>query len=71
MSHDRWFVSELATRIVEITHEGIEDYRGSYEEFMQRRASVDHLDAEAVLEQAKVKKRAAKKKKNNKFDAGS
>ena len=58
VSHDRWFVSELATRIVEITHDGIEDYRGSYEEFL-RRATVDHLDAEAVLEQAKAQKRAA------------
>ena len=57
--------------MVEITHEGLEDYQGSYEEFMQRRASVDHLDAEAVLEQAKAKKRAAKKKKGNKYDAGS
>jgi ATPase subunit of ABC transporter with duplicated ATPase domains len=68
VSHDRWFVSELATRIVEITHEGLEDYKGSYEEFMQR-ASVDHLDTESVLEQAKVKKRATKKK-NNKYNAG-
>ncbi len=71
VSHDRWFVSELASRVVEITHEGLEDYQGSYEEFMQRRASVDHLDTEAVLEQAKAKKRAAKKKKGNKYDAGS
>ena len=69
VSHDRWFVSELASRVIEITHEGLEDYHGTYEEFMRRRDGVDHLDADAVLEHAKATKRASKKK-TNKYDAG-
>jgi len=34
VSHDREFVSSLATRIIELTPEGIVDYHGSYEEYL-------------------------------------
>ncbi len=48
VSHDRWFVSRLANRIVEITPKGLNDFRGSYEEYLDRLGD-DHLDADAVL----------------------
>ncbi len=34
VSHDRAFVSSLATRIIEMTPEGIKDFRGSYDELL-------------------------------------
>jgi len=34
VSHDREFVSSLATRILELTPEGIVDFRGSYEDYL-------------------------------------
>ena len=60
VSHDRWFVSELATRIIEITPAGINDFPGTYEEYLARSGD-DHLDSQAVLRQA----RASKKKKTS------
>jgi ATPase subunit of ABC transporter with duplicated ATPase domains len=44
VSHDRWFVSQLATRIIEITRDGIEDFRGTYAEFLRKAAAEDHLE---------------------------
>ncbi len=38
VSHDREFVSSLATRIIELTPEGIVDYHGSYEEYLTRQS---------------------------------
>lgn len=35
VSHDREFVSSLATRIIELTPEGIVDYHGTYEEYLR------------------------------------
>ncbi|MEE4246436.1 MAG: ABC-F family ATPase [Kangiellaceae bacterium] len=35
VSHDREFVSSLATRILEITPEGIVDFRGTYSEYLR------------------------------------
>ena len=38
VSHDREFVSSLATRIIELTPEGIVDVHGGYEEYLRNRA---------------------------------
>jgi len=35
VSHDREFVSSLATRILEFTEEGIVDYQGTYEDYLR------------------------------------
>jgi len=61
VSHDRWFVSRLATRIVEIEPEGITDYLGTYEEYVHFSGD-DHLDADAVVLKAK---RERKKERRN------
>ena len=58
VSHDRWFISQLATRIVEIKPEEILDFRGTYEEYVHF-CGDDHLDADQVV----LKARQAKKKK--------
>ena len=52
VSHDRWFVSQLATRIVEITADGLRDFPGTYTEYLER-CGDDHLDGEAVVLKAK------------------
>jgi ATPase subunit of ABC transporter with duplicated ATPase domains len=56
VSHDRWFVSQLATRILEISHAGLNDFRGSYEDYVGRLGD-DHLDADAVLSKLKRDKK--------------
>jgi energy-coupling factor transporter ATP-binding protein EcfA2 len=48
VSHDRWFVSRLANRIVEISPKGLNDFRGTWDEYLER-CGDDHLDADAVL----------------------
>ncbi|CAN5653926.1 hypothetical protein BH23GEM6_BH23GEM6_11970 [soil metagenome] len=52
VSHDRWFVSQLATRVVEISRAGIRDYHGTYEEYVHD-CGDDHLDADTVLRKAR------------------
>ena len=37
VSHDREFVSSLATRIIELTPNGLIDYHGTYEEYLRSR----------------------------------
>jgi len=63
VSHDRWFVSRLANRILEITPDGMNDFRGSYEEYLER-CGDDHLDSRAVLKKAREQKRQKKGRKN-------
>ena len=56
VSHDRWLVSGLATRILEVTPDGPRDFPGTYEEYLER-CGDDHLDAEAVVLKAKREQR--------------
>jgi len=53
VSHDRSFVSELATRILEVTPEGPREFSGTYAEYLAR-AGDDHLDIDAVSLKAKT-----------------
>jgi ATPase subunit of ABC transporter with duplicated ATPase domains len=52
VSHNRWFVSEVASRVVEIKESGIVDFPGGYADYLER-CGDDHLDADAVLKKAK------------------
>lgn len=70
VSHDRFFVSKLATRIIELTRPsegqekprgkpvlGLRDFPGTYEEYLER-CGDDHLDVAAVTLKAKTDKKA-------------
>jgi ATPase subunit of ABC transporter with duplicated ATPase domains len=47
VSHDRWFVSEVATRVIELRADGFSDFAGTFAEYLER-AGTDHLDAKTV-----------------------
>jgi ATPase subunit of ABC transporter with duplicated ATPase domains len=59
VSHDRAFVSALATRVLEVTADGFRDFPGTYAEYLARSGD-DHLDAEAVALRAKTEKALTK-----------
>jgi ATPase subunit of ABC transporter with duplicated ATPase domains len=61
VSHDRWFVSQLATRVVEISKTGIRDYHGTYEEYVHA-CGDDHLDADTVVLKAKREEKKSKRR---------
>ena len=56
VSHDRAFVSSLATRIVEVTENGFRDRPGTYKEYLAS-AGDDHLDVDTVVQKAKKDRR--------------
>jgi ATPase subunit of ABC transporter with duplicated ATPase domains len=50
VSHNRYFVSKIAKRVIEIAPDGIKDYRCTYEEYL-RLQGTDHLASPASLKQ--------------------
>jgi ATPase subunit of ABC transporter with duplicated ATPase domains len=56
VSHDRAFVSALATRVVEVTPDGLRDFAGTYAEYLAKLGD-DHLDGDAVALKAKAEKK--------------
>jgi len=61
VSHDRWFVSRLATRVVEIKADEVLDYQGTYEEYVHF-CGDDHLDSDTVILRARREKGGKGKK---------
>jgi ATPase subunit of ABC transporter with duplicated ATPase domains len=53
VSHDRAFVAALATRLLEVTERGFQDFPGTYQEYLEH-CGDDHLDADAVVLRAKA-----------------
>jgi ATPase subunit of ABC transporter with duplicated ATPase domains len=56
VSHDRWFVEQLASRIVEIKPGEVLDYAGTYEEYVHY-CGDDHLDVDTVVLKAKKRRK--------------
>jgi ABC-type multidrug transport system ATPase subunit len=52
VAHDRWFVSRLADRILEITEDRLTDYPGTYDDYLAN-CGDDHLDVEVATLQAR------------------
>ena len=49
VSHDRYFINRVATRVVEMTAEGVREYLGNYDEYLEkkRREAAGEEDAAA------------------------
>ena len=43
VSHDREFVSSLATRVIDIKHHELVDFQGTYEEYLDSQQTAERL----------------------------
>jgi ATPase subunit of ABC transporter with duplicated ATPase domains len=50
VSHNRYFVSRLAKRIIEISYQGVKDFKGSYAEYLEKQNN-DYLTSQRPLSQ--------------------
>jgi ATPase subunit of ABC transporter with duplicated ATPase domains len=57
VSHDRYFVDALATRVIELRRDGVTDFRGTFAEYLAAQND-DHLDGDAVAARARQERRA-------------
>ncbi|PWK09598.1 ABC-F family ATP-binding cassette domain-containing protein [Tumebacillus permanentifrigoris] len=64
ISHDRYFVNRLATRVVELSEDGVASYLGNYDDFVEK---VEELAAEKREQEALLA--ASTKAKNSATDA--
>ncbi len=63
VSHDRYFINKLATRIIELTPDGVNEYMGNYDEYVERKAMLNQQEQTAVAAQAPKKVNDYKLKK--------
>ncbi|QEY32949.1 ABC-F family ATP-binding cassette domain-containing protein [Synechococcus sp. RSCCF101] len=63
ISHDRYFLAEVANKIVELRDGELRLYRGDYSYYLERRAEEEEQRREAELERLRQDKRQAKRRK--------
>ena len=67
VAHDRWFVSHLASRVLEITPNSLNDYRGTYDEYLAN-CGDDHLDVDAATLRAKANRKKGRDRRSDRSD---
>lgn len=55
VSHDRYFIQRIATRIWEVTSTGIKDYPGNYEWYLQKKALEQYQMEQTQVNQKQVR----------------
>jgi ATP-binding cassette subfamily F protein 3 len=60
VSHDRYFLNKIATRVLELTQFGIIDYTGNYDYYLKNRKSRSINIVELVNREEEIKKEAAR-----------
>ena len=70
VTHNRWLVQRVATRVLSLSTEGVEDFRGTWDEYLARQGA-DHLDREAVATRARQEARQARRERRRVADDGA
>lgn len=53
VSHDRYFINKLAGRIIELTSDGVYEYLGNYDEYIEKKNSFTKPDTKQLEEKPK------------------
>ena len=54
VSHDRYFINKIASRIVELTPNGVNEYLGNYDEYIEKKTVADQVVKKQIKETPKV-----------------
>lgn len=62
VSHDRYFLNKLCTRIIDMTNEGLTEYLGNYDYYLEKKAELEQSDDEIIVSRTKTQINAERKK---------
>lgn len=54
VSHDRYFINKIASRIIELTPSGVNEYLGNYDEYLEKKLIADQTVKKQVKDTPKV-----------------
>lgn len=60
ISHDRYFLNKMADRVLELHPEGIDDYLGNYDDYVEKKRELAAIREEQAGEAANIRSAAAK-----------
>ncbi|MBM7700513.1 ATP-binding cassette domain-containing protein [Kurthia huakuii] len=70
VSHDRYFINRIATKVIELANDGTFEYLGDYDYYVEKKLELEEIALEKAAEQQAKKPAPVKEKKatNNSID---
>lgn len=68
VSHDRYFINRIATKVVELSNDGATEYLGDYDYYIEKKKELEEIAAEKLAAIPQIQDTVVKKQKNNQID---
>lgn len=65
VSHDRYFLNKVTTKIIDMSQEGIFEYLGNYDYYVEKKAELEQTDDDVIVSKTKTQINAERKKERN------
>ncbi|NLY21419.1 MAG: ABC-F family ATP-binding cassette domain-containing protein [Tissierellia bacterium] len=62
ISHDRYFLNKIATKLIRLTPDGVEEYLGNYDYYIEKTTQIDYEDEEESITKTQLKEMRKKEK---------
>ena len=62
VSHDRYFLNKVTTKIIDMSQDGLFEYLGNYDYYVEKKAELEQTDDEIVVTKTKTQINAERKK---------
>ena len=68
VSHDRYFINRIATKVIELANDGATEYLGDYDYYIEKKQELEEIEAEKLASIPQTQDTVVKKQKNNQID---
>lgn len=65
VSHDRYFLNKVTTKIIDMSQDGLFEYLGNYDYYVEKKAELEQTDDEVLVTKTKTQINAERKKERN------
>ena len=68
VSHDRYFINRIATKVIELSNDGTTEYLGDYDYYIEKKKELEEIAAEKLAALPQAQETIIKKQKNTQID---
>lgn len=68
VSHDRYFINRIATKVVELSNNCTTEYLGDYDYYIEKKKELEEIEAEKLAANPQIQQPTDKKQKNTQID---
>lgn len=67
VSHDRYFINRIATKVIDVGPTGVTEYLGDYDYFVEKKNELEELKAEKIASEQKTQSKSSRNEEDKEF----